>query len=98
MLVCEICNRRFKSEQALGGHMSRAHPQKPGTPPAEGQLKRALSLLCHQLPKLSYLLQHHQLKLKSRARLTRYVITGGRALPSSNLLLSLALSHPQCGR
>ena len=27
MVKCKICGRKFKSEQALGGHMSTAHPQ-----------------------------------------------------------------------
>jgi len=29
MVKCKICGRKFKSEQALGGHMSSAHPQSP---------------------------------------------------------------------
>ncbi|MCL0065913.1 hypothetical protein M1N79_03440 [Dehalococcoidia bacterium] len=27
MLVCKVCGKKFKSKEALGGHMSGAHPQ-----------------------------------------------------------------------
>ena len=29
MFTCKVCGRKFKSKDALGGHMSHAHPQKP---------------------------------------------------------------------
>ncbi len=29
MYTCRICQRKFRTEQALGGHMVNAHPQKP---------------------------------------------------------------------
>jgi len=35
MLTCKVCGRKFKSKDALGGHMSHAHPQRPPEVPPD---------------------------------------------------------------